>query len=98
MEMVRAKPELGQKIVNDLPYIWAELPYALEYEMALTLSDFLFRRTRIGYHDWDQGIAVSRHVAEAMAKRLGWGPEEITQQIRAYKREVDEDRRFRREE
>jgi len=96
LEMVKAKPELGQRIVNGLPYVWAELPYALRYEMAMTLSDFFLRRTRIWYEDWDQGIAVSRRVAEVMAKHLGWSAENIAEQIRAYQREVEENRRFRR--
>ena len=95
LNMVKEKPILGQRIVNDLPYIWAELHYAVEHEMAMTLSDFFFRRTRIGYEDWNQGIAVSRRVAEAMGKHLGWSSQDVKEQIRAYKSEVDEGRRFR---
>ncbi|MDH5361897.1 MAG: glycerol-3-phosphate dehydrogenase [Aigarchaeota archaeon] len=98
LDMLKEKPELRQRIVNDLPYIWAELPYAVEHEMAMTLSDFFFRRTRIGYEDWDQGMAISRRVAEVMAKHLGWDSEDVKKHIRAYKREVDEGRRFRRGE
>jgi len=97
LDMLKEKPELCQRIVNDLPYIWAELHYAVEHEMTMMLSDFFFRRTRIGYEDWNQGIAVSRRVTEVMAMHLGWSPQDLKQQIRAYKMEVDEGRRFRRE-
>jgi len=95
-DLVKQSPELGRRIVEDLPYIWAELPYATEHEMAMTLSDFLVRRTHIAYEDWNQGISVSRTVAEAMAKHLGWNLQEVSEQIRIYQKGIDRSRSFRR--
>jgi len=80
---------LGQRIVADLPYIWAEVPYAVRQEMAMTLSDVLARRTHLLYEDRQQGLGVAEPVANLMAQDLGWGPDEVARQVAAYRQEVE---------
>ena len=41
---VKASPELGPRIVPDLPFCRAEILHAVEYEMARTLMDIVRRR------------------------------------------------------
>ena len=55
---------------------------AVEREMAMTLSDFLFRRTVIGHKGYP-GIQVVHHIGEIMAKPLGWSGDQLTTQIEA---------------
>lgn len=86
----------AERLVADLPYIWAEVPYAVEYEMAITLSDFMIRRTHITYEDRNQGLDVMRDVATVMAEHLEWGPNEINEQVKTYKDQVELTRAFRR--
>jgi glycerol-3-phosphate dehydrogenase len=76
--------QLGRRIVPDLPYLMAEAAYACRHEMALTLSDFLCRRTHIVLLDKDQGAGIAREVAAVMAAELGWNDAEITHQVNAY--------------
>ncbi|MGD8863934.1 MAG: glycerol-3-phosphate dehydrogenase/oxidase, partial [Myxococcales bacterium] len=54
--MVAGRPELGQPIAPELPYIWAQVPFAARHELALSLSDVLVRGTQVFYRDRDQGL------------------------------------------
>ena len=53
-EMMRARPELAEPVVPELPYTRAELVWGLEREGAMTASDLLDRRTRIGFIEADR--------------------------------------------
>jgi glycerol-3-phosphate dehydrogenase len=66
------EPALARRIVRDLPYLLAEVVYAVEREMALTLADVLIRRLRIAYEVADHGRSASRVATAVLAGRLGW--------------------------
>ena len=57
---------------RDLPVTRAEVEYAVREEMALTLEDFLERRSRLLLWEPDNGLAVADGVARIMAAALGW--------------------------
>ncbi len=42
---IRDDPEGREPIVPGLPHVWAELPFAIEHEMAVRPEDYLWRRT-----------------------------------------------------
>ncbi len=88
LELVEEDPGLGERIVPELPYLRAEAPYAVEHEMALTLTDFMARRVRIIREDPDQGLARAAEVARLMARYLGWSRAETAAQVRAYEQQV----------
>jgi len=77
-------PNLGKRIVPELPYLMAEALYAVQHEMALTLSDVLIRRTHVIYETRNGGIEHARAVAETMAPRLGWDEADIERQVADY--------------
>jgi glycerol-3-phosphate dehydrogenase len=54
---------------------------AVNYEMTLTVGDFLFRRTTLGYTESDVGL-VAQQVANEMQKLLGWTDDETSRQLR----------------
>lgn len=87
-------PALGEPIVPGLPYRMAEVVYAVQHEMALTLSDVLIRRTHVIYEAPDGDLA--RAVAEVMAPRLGWDAAEIERQLADYTHQVTLTRAWRR--
>lgn len=89
--------EVGRRIIPGLPYIWAEVSYAMQHEMALTLSDFLIRRAQIIYEDRDQGLECAADVATMMARALGWDSAEVERQLEHYRRQVELTQAFRRE-
>lgn len=81
-------PGLGERLVPGLPYLRAEVPYAVQHEMAMTVTDFLARRARLIHEDVDQGLSRARSVAELMAEHLGWSPAETAAQVQAYEHQV----------
>ena len=70
-------------------HVWGEVDFALEREMAITLSDLLCRRIRLAVFGEDRGRSVALPVAERMAKRLGWDRQEIARQVDEFNRELD---------
>ncbi len=76
-------------LVDGLPYVWGEVDFALEREMARTVTDVLARRTRIALYAPDQGRGIAPAVARRMAPRLGWDPRETSRQVDAYERELE---------
>jgi len=88
---------MGRRIVPGLPYIWAEVPYAVQHEMAITLDDLLIRRTQIIYEDRGQGLECAADVANVMARHLGWDPAEVERQLEHYRQQVELTQAYRRE-
>ncbi|HEX6050706.1 MAG TPA: glycerol-3-phosphate dehydrogenase, partial [Gemmatimonadaceae bacterium] len=70
--LTTAEPALARRIVRELPYLLAEVVYAVEREMALTLGDLLVRRLHIAYETADHGRAAARVATAVLAGRLGW--------------------------
>jgi glycerol-3-phosphate dehydrogenase len=67
-----ARPELGHPVSDDLPYLGAELVYAVRDEMALSIDDALSRRTRAVLQDARAAMRAAPTVAALMAGELGW--------------------------
>ncbi len=95
LKLIQADPSLAQPIVSGLPYLKAQIPYAIHYEMALTLRDFMMRRTRLLYEAPDGGLSVAAEVANLMAAELGWDKARIQEELAAYRREWEKTQRFR---
>ena len=82
-------PALGERIVPENRYLMAEILYAVQHEMALTVCDVLMRRTHVIYGTRHGGIGRARAVAELMAPRLGWDGAEIDARVADYAAQVD---------
>ncbi len=84
LDLVDAQAELGSRLVDDLPYIAAEVVYACRAELALTLEDVLARRTHIAIEERSRGTTIAPHVATLMAQELGWPEAEQQRQLAEY--------------
>lgn len=85
LNIAAEQPALARRIVEDLPYLMAEIVYACRYEMALTLDDALSRRTRLVLEDRAQALEAAENVAVVMAAELGWDPAETERQVQEYR-------------
>ncbi len=85
---VEENPMLVKRIVPGLPYLMAEVLYAMNHEMAVTLNDVMMRRTHIIHETRSGGLPEARRVAELMASRLGWDHSEVDSQISDYAAQV----------
>jgi len=66
----------------------AEALYAAEEEMAVTLEDFLARRTDLMLFDRDRGLHVAPLVVRLMGSVVGWGWRGRREQLRRYREAV----------
>ncbi|MHB1776220.1 MAG: glycerol-3-phosphate dehydrogenase/oxidase [Acidimicrobiales bacterium] len=78
------RPDLLEPAVPGLPYLRAELVYAVRAEMARGLDDVLARRTRAAIQDARATAAAATAVAELLAPELGWSPERAAAEAVGY--------------
>lgn len=74
-----------ERLMPGLPYLFAEMAWGMEREMARTLADLLIRRTHVAFETRDAGRAVAR----AVATWLDWDPARITTEVARYDAEVE---------
>lgn len=76
------------------PDIVAQLHLAVQDELAVSLQDFLLRRTGIGTSAC-QGMDCAGSIAERMGHLLGWSPRRLQAEVDAYRAHVARSHRFR---
>lgn len=89
LDLVESDAELGKRLIDDLPYIHAEVLHACRQEMAMTPYDVLARRTSITLEDRQRGLGIVEKVAALMAKELDWSPEQRQSMIDAYRGPIE---------
>lgn len=75
LALVEERPGLGERVVEDRPYLAAEAVRAVRDEMALHVEDVLFRRTHLGRETRGGFEAGCRRVARLMGEELDWAEE-----------------------
>jgi glycerol-3-phosphate dehydrogenase len=93
-DVIAADPSRGLRIESDLPYVWAEIDFAVEHDLARTVEDVLSRRVPLLLVSRDQGLTVSVAVAQRMAQRLGWSDDVVAANLAEYRAEVALSRRW----
>jgi glycerol-3-phosphate dehydrogenase len=68
LELTRESEELKTALIDGLPHIAAEAVYAARYEMAVTVEDFLSRRTRIELLARDHGSLCATRVSSLLQR------------------------------
>ena len=94
-ERIAASPDLGERMQPDLPYVWAEVEFAVEHDLARTMDDVLSRRVPLLLIGRNQGLDVADRVADMAGARLGWSDERKARELDAYRAVVEGTRRFR---
>ena len=84
LDLIKEVPSLGKKLDSDLPYIKAEIYYAVSHEGARTVDDVISRRTRIAFEAHNQGLDLADAIAEIIAPVLGWSAKERRASVAAY--------------
>lgn len=79
-----ADPELAAPLSPALPYVGAEVVWAVRAEMARTVADVLSRRTRALVLNAAAAVAAAPRVAGLMARELGRNDEWVADQVRAF--------------
>ncbi len=84
-ELARKEPALAEKLHSELPYIAAEVVWAVREEMARTVEDVLSRRIRALLLGARASIEAAPRVAELMARELKRGEDWQKQSVRDFK-------------
>ena len=85
----------AEPIVPGRPEVFAQLAWAVERELAATVSDVMVRRTQLFFRDLDQGLGVLERVAVFMGRKLGWNADEAKRSADDYRAEVAKSRRWK---
>lgn len=81
----RGDATLLRPLSDTCPILRAEAVYAVEQEMAVTLCDFMERRTKLMLFDPDHGLDGATEAARLMGDILDWGPRERLRQVSLYR-------------
>ena len=85
--------DLLRPLADDRTELEAEVAWAVEQELALSLDDVLSRRMRLSMSRRDRGASIAPRVAEIVGARLGWDTErqaaEVAQYLETARREYD---------
>lgn len=92
LEYAQAEGRLAQPVSAGAPDILAQVKQAVDHEEALTVSDFLLRRSAIGLGP-SQGLDAVETVAGEMGRLLGWSDTEKQRQSDRYRAAAALDRR-----
>lgn len=65
-------PVKGRKLVNDFPFIKAEILYGIKHEYACTVVDVIARRMRLAFLNVSAAMEILPFVTNIMAAELGW--------------------------
>jgi glycerol-3-phosphate dehydrogenase len=88
-DLISRDENLARPLVPGLPYLRAEVVFAVREEMALTVDDVLSRRTRALLFDRRGSREAAHETALLMAPLLGWDDERIGREVRAYQEICD---------
>ncbi len=88
---------LRDRVTPDRDVIYAEVAFAVERELAVSVDDVMVRRTSLTLTAKDQGVGSIERVADVMGSRLDWSPAQRQASIDEYLHSVDLSRGFRAE-
>jgi glycerol-3-phosphate dehydrogenase len=84
LALIEQDGSLREPLHPDLPYVRAEISWAVRQEMCMTLEDALSRRTRSLLLNAQASIQAAPQVAALMALELNKDNQWISQQVQAY--------------
>jgi glycerol-3-phosphate dehydrogenase len=95
--LAAANPALSRRLTPDLPYLRAEITFAVRHDHALEIEDVLRRRVPLFRDAADQGLAAADETGRILADELGWSPARRARSAEAYRRAVEAASRWRQE-
>jgi glycerol-3-phosphate dehydrogenase len=91
LDLIVDDKKLAQPLAAGLPYLKAEIVYAVTHEGAMTVDDVISRRTRLAFEAPNAGLGLVDDVAALIAPYLGWGAKEKKASIAEYTAQVEEE-------
>ncbi len=82
---IERDPNLGARLVPDLPYLWVEVDHAIAAEGCVHVEDILRRRLPLALTDGELGVRVVRPVAERLVDAWGGSAGTVDEEIERYR-------------
>ncbi|HTE56697.1 MAG TPA: glycerol-3-phosphate dehydrogenase/oxidase [Kofleriaceae bacterium] len=92
--MMKVDPALAEPMQPDLPYVWAEVAFAVERDLARNVDDVLSRRVPLLLVGGEQGLDVAERSASMIGARLGWDRAVRDRELARFRNAVADTRRF----
>lgn len=92
---IAANRDEGKRLDPEVPYVWAEIEFAVRHDLAVTLEDVLGRRVPLLLTSRDQGLSLCEEIADRMASLCGWDAALRQRNLEEYRFEVELSRRWR---
>ena len=86
-----------EPLADGRPEIMALVDWAVNEELAQTVTDVMERRTQLFFRDRNQGLGAVEKIAQRMKELLGWSDTRKVQEIIAYQAEVEMSRGWKDE-
>jgi glycerol-3-phosphate dehydrogenase len=80
----REAPALAEPLAGNPPVLAAEVQFAIRYEMAVNVEDFLVRRSGLNWLAACSLREAAPTAAEIFARELGWSPERRAASLAAF--------------
>jgi glycerol-3-phosphate dehydrogenase len=94
LDLARRLPGGTERLCKSAPDVVAQLHWAVETELTVSLQDVLLRRTGIGTGPC-LGLDCAAAIASRMGALLGWSPRRLDAELDAYHAAVRQGLRFR---
>ena len=91
-EIMQARPDFLEPIVEGLPYTCGEVVYAARHEMARTVDDVLSRRMRARLMARDASTSAAARVGALIGQELGLSGDEVDRQVADYVASTEKER------
>ena len=91
LDLIADDKKMAQPLSKELPYLKAEIVYAVTHEGAMTVDDVISRRTRLAFEAQNAALDLVDDVANLIAPYLGWSAKEKKDSIAAYRAQVAEE-------
>jgi glycerol-3-phosphate dehydrogenase len=88
LQLITEDKKLAQPLAAALPYLRAEIVYAVTHEGAMSVDDVISRRTRLAFEAPNAAIDLADDIATLIAPYLGWGAKEKKASVAEYKAQV----------
>ncbi|MDH5490376.1 MAG: hypothetical protein OEY14_00235, partial [Myxococcales bacterium] len=92
-----AEGDGNEPLIEGRPEVLAQVDWAIEEELAASVTDVLLRRTQLFFRDREQGLDAAPKIASRMAHRLGWDEAREREELAGYEAEVARSRAWRAE-
>jgi glycerol-3-phosphate dehydrogenase len=88
LALVTADGSLGRRLDPELPYVAAELVFAIRSDLACEVEDVLRRRVPLALFSKTHGLDVAEETAGLLARERGWSEQRRTQSLDQYRAAV----------